>query len=109
MSTDEPDDRTGPAPHPPAVPAPAQQPEVLDAEIVGDPEGTPQSGYDERGVPSFDFVRDRIEQRAATAVGAQELDAESAPGRTAEQQFAEREEAGRDRLEATRRQMRGEG
>jgi hypothetical protein len=108
MSTEEP---TGTPSRDPAVPSPterAEPAEVLDAEIVGDADGTPHSGYDERGVPSFDFVRERIEQRTATALGAQELDAESPAGRTLEQQQADREEAGRDRLEAIRRQMRGE-
>ena len=80
--------------------------EPIDAEIVEEPL-TP-TGYTDAGVPTFDYVRDRIENRSATSVGASELASESAQGRTVEQQMAERDKAGRDKLEEIRRQMRGE-
>jgi phage shock protein A len=63
--------------------------------------------YTEDGVPTFDFVRDRIEQRAGTAIGAAELAGETPQGKSADEQLAEREQAGRDRLEQIRRAMRG--
>ncbi|GAA4013167.1 hypothetical protein GCM10022247_39790 [Allokutzneria multivorans] len=85
--------------------------EIVEAELVDiapPPPVTPQFDYDEGGVPTFDYVRDRIEGRTATAAGAAELDAVTGDSADVEQQFAEREQAGRDRLEAIRRSMRGE-
>jgi len=79
--------------------------EPNDAEIVEDPIPT---GYTDAGVPTFDYVRDQIENRHATSVGATELADESAQGRTVDQQMAERDKAGRDKLEEIRRSMRGE-
>ena len=45
------------------------------------------------GVPTFDFVRDRIEGRYATAVGSTELADESAAGRSVAQQEEDRDAA----------------
>jgi phage shock protein A len=83
--------------------------EPVDAEIV---EETPPPvipiDYTEGGVPTFDYVRDRIENRIATAGGSQELPAESGQAATLDEQLAAREKAGRDKLEEIRRAMRGE-
>jgi len=83
--------------------------EPIDAEIVEDPPPilTP-TGYTDAGVPTFDYVREQIENRHATSTGANELADESAQGRTIDQQMAERDKAGRDKLEEIRRAMRGE-
>jgi phage shock protein A len=71
-----------------------------------DPTGfTPD--YTADGVPTFDFVRDRIQQRAATADGAGVLDEETPEVRDLAQQEAERDAAGRARLEEIRRSMGG--
>ncbi|MFF5991200.1 hypothetical protein [Prauserella flavalba] len=75
-----------------------------------DPEHPPpavaEGDYTEGGVPNFDYVRDRIENRFATSLGATEL-AESTPeGRSLDEQLAERERAGKERLEQIRRSMR---
>ncbi|MCT2584807.1 hypothetical protein JT362_16945 [Actinophytocola sp. S1-96] len=80
----------------------------MDAELVEDPAPTPAPAgdYTDSGVPTFDYVRDQIENRTATAAGATELAGESAPGRSVEQQFADREKAGREKLEEIRRAMR---
>ncbi|GLZ28945.1 hypothetical protein Lesp02_11350 [Lentzea sp. NBRC 105346] len=59
--------------------------------------------YTEDGVPTFDFVRDKIESRFTTGEAATELAGD--PGDVAEQ-LREREAAGRDRLEEIRRSMR---
>lgn len=100
--------------------------DVVDAEIVEIPSGSAYSAlapdYSEAGVPSLDYVRDKIEGRFATASGSAELaqaEAErSAIARaaaqqqaaiTAEQQRAAREQAGRDKLEEIRRQLHPEG
>ena len=82
--------------------------DIIEGEIVPPAPVTPQFDYDEGGVPTFDYVRDRIEGRAATAAGATELDAVTGDAADVEQQFAERERAGRDRLEEIRRSMLGE-
>jgi phage shock protein A len=60
------------------------------------------------GVPTFDFVRDRIEGRYAAARGTTELAAESAAGRSAAEQYDDREKAARERLEKIRRSLREE-
>ncbi|MDX8035317.1 hypothetical protein SK803_34340 [Lentzea sp. BCCO 10_0856] len=64
-----------------------------------------EPGYTEDGVPTFDFVRDKIEGRHLTSEAATELAGD--PQHT-QDQFEQREEAGRDRLEEIRRSLRGE-
>jgi len=76
--------------------------------------GTPVAGpavpgpdYSAAGVPSLDYVRDKIEGRYAHSLGATEL-AEGIPEvRSFEEQAAKREEAARDKLEEIRRSLRG--
>ncbi|HEY2224766.1 hypothetical protein [Actinomycetospora sp.] len=75
--------------------------------VVGDPVAPVSTDYTAEGVPTFDFVRDRIEGRAATAEGRGVLDAETPEGRTLAQQEADRDAAARDRLEQIRRSMGG--
>jgi phage shock protein A len=71
------------------------------------PEATePDPGFDSAGVPTFESVRDKIEGRYATAQGAAELDAETAEGRSVEEQYEERERAAAERLEEIRESMR---
>jgi hypothetical protein len=64
--------------------------------------------YTNDGTPTFDYVRDRIEGRFATSQGAAELTDNTAQATSIEDQFAAREQAGRDRLEEIRRSMRKE-
>jgi phage shock protein A len=61
--------------------------------------------YTEDGVPTFDFVRDKIESRNLTTEAAAEL---AGDPQNTQDQFDRREEAGRDRLEEIRRSLRGE-
>jgi hypothetical protein len=81
----------------------------LDAEIVADATTTlppsPVPDYDERGVPSLDHVREKIETRYATSIGAAELAENTAGARGVEEQEAERERAGKAKLEEIRRSM----
>ncbi len=56
-------------------------------------------------MPSFDYVRDTIEGRYATALGTTELAEESAAGRSADEQFEAREKAAKERLEQLRRSL----
>ena len=65
---------------------------------------TPSGDYVD-GVPTFDFVRDKIESRYATAAGSTELAEESAAGRTVAQQQEDRDAKARERLEEIRRSM----
>jgi phage shock protein A len=91
---------------------------VIDAELVEDdtavevssapPPVVAPGDYTAAGVPNFDYVRDRIENRVGTSVGAAELAEETPEGKSVEDQFAAREKAGADKLAAIRRSMRGE-
>jgi len=88
---------------------------VLDAEIVepakdlttAPPPVVPAGDYNESGVPSFDYVRDRIETRVNTGIGSAELTDATPEAKTVEDQFEARKKAGRDKLEEIRRSMRG--
>lgn len=70
--------------------------------------GQPDPGYDSSGVPTFDFVREKIESRYGTAIGATELDAQSPTGRSIEDQYEERQRAAADRLAQIRESMRSD-
>ena len=66
---------------------------------------TPPSPDYADGVPTFDFVRDKIEGRYTTALGSTELAEESAAGRSVAQQEEDRDAAARERLEQIRRSL----
>jgi phage shock protein A len=68
--------------------------------------GQPDPGYDSDGVPTFESVREKIETRYTTAQGAAELDAETAEGRSVEEQYEERQRAAAERLAQIRESMR---
>lgn len=74
---------------------------MLDGELV---QPIP-TDYIEGGVPTFDYVRDRIERRAAVADGSIEPAPETA---SIDEQIAERDPAARDKLEEIRRSLRKE-
>ncbi|MCO1660851.1 hypothetical protein [Pseudonocardia humida] len=100
-------------------PQPADRPDdtgddgVVDAEIVPTPappapvppQATPAPDYDQHGVPSLDYVRDKIEGRYATSLGTAELAGETAAGRSIEQQEAERADKAKAKLEEIRRSL----
>lgn len=73
------------------------------------PDETPGTDYTEGGLPTFDYARDRIEQRIATSIGAAELPDEAAAAATVDEQFAARERAGKDKLAEIRRAMGKDG
>ncbi|MFR9804393.1 hypothetical protein ACL02T_19200 [Pseudonocardia sp. RS010] len=88
--------------------------EPIDAEIVetapmpvapAAPDTPAATGYTDEGVPTLDYVRDKIEGRAATAAGWQELTGDSEAGREVEERFAEREQKAKDKLEEIRRSL----
>lgn len=66
----------------------------------------PDPGYDDTGVPTFDSVREKIENRYQTSIGAGELDAETPEGRSAEEQYRKRQQAAEERLAQIRESMR---
>jgi phage shock protein A len=66
----------------------------------------PDPGYDSAGVPTFESVREKIETRYGTSLGAAELAAETPEGRDVEEQYEERQRAAAERLAQIRESMR---
>lgn len=64
-------------------------------------------GYTAGGVPTFESIRDKVEQRFGTAAGMGELDRQTPAGRSTEEQWQAREKAARERLEQIRRSVHG--
>jgi phage shock protein A len=62
-------------------------------------------GYTSSGVPTFESVREKIETRYETSIGAAELDAESPEGGELEEQYQARERAAAERLAQIRESM----
>lgn len=90
-----------------------KEPEILDAEIVEDtapvpPVEVPEPDYSESGVPSFDHVRERIEQRYTTSIGATELAGIGGKEDVAslDKKIADRDKAAKDKLAEIRRAMK---
>ncbi|KAA1250668.1 hypothetical protein F0Q45_08500 [Mycobacterium simiae] len=63
------------------------------------------AGYDSAGVPTFESVREKIESRYAAALGAAELDAETAGGQAVEEQYERVLRAAAERLAQIRESM----
>jgi hypothetical protein len=117
-------DVTPAGPETPNVPDVPPGPDIPDVPPI-DPEPSPDSdigpgggvrapsieevtGYTEQGVPTFESVRERIEQRAGAAIGSEELARESAAGRSLEEQYEDRQKAAADKLAEIRRSMQPE-
>jgi phage shock protein A len=66
------------------------------------------TGYTPGGVPTFESVREKIETRYGTAIGATELASETPEGRSVEEQYEERQRAAAERLEQIRESMHSE-
>jgi len=79
-----------------------EEPKIPPSEADVDP------GYTDSGVPTFDSVREKIESRYETSIGAKELDAETPEGREVEQQYEARQRAASERLAQIRESMRDE-
>ncbi|MDQ3577223.1 MAG: hypothetical protein M3443_06410 [Actinomycetota bacterium] len=85
-----------------------EDPNVVDAEVVVEPVSGLRPDYSEDGVPSFGYVRDKIDNRVTTADGSVELAGLGGTGpdvKSLDEQLAEREEAGRAKLAEIRRAM----
>ena len=80
--------------------------EPIDAEIV--PEhapAPPATDYTDGGVPTLDYVRDKIEGRYATALGMEELVGETEQARSLAEQEAARKKAAEEKLAEIRRSL----
>jgi phage shock protein A len=77
------------------------EPEIPDA-------AQPEPGYDSAGVPTFESVREKIESRYGTSLGAAELAAETSEGHRIEEQYEERQRAVAERLAQIRESMRSD-
>ncbi|MVU83169.1 hypothetical protein GPX89_38760 [Nocardia sp. ET3-3] len=75
------------------------------------PAGIPSApgigGYTNTGVPTFESVRDKVEQRYGTSQGMGELDRQTPVGRSVEEQWDARAKAARERLEQIRKSVHG--
>ena len=94
-----------------ATPAAVKPTEPKPAEATPATPTPPQpvdTGYTPSGVPTFESVREKIETRYGTAIGATELDAESPEGRTIEEQYDARQRAADERLAEIRKSMHPE-
>lgn len=100
----EPLPEDAPAADAPVVPATAIEPIPVDPIPVApeDPDYTPG------GVPTFDFVREKIETRYGTSLGAAELDAATPEGRSVDEQYEARQRAAAERLAQIRAAMKSE-
>jgi phage shock protein A len=68
----------------------------------------PDPEYDSAGVPTFESVREKIESRYGTSLGAAELAAETPEGQQIEEQYEERQRAAAERLAQIRESMRSD-
>ena len=70
------------------------------------PAPVPDTGYTPAGVPTLEGVREKIESRYGTALGATELAEETPEARSAAEQFDKRQKAAEEKLEEIRASMR---
>jgi phage shock protein A len=93
-----------------STPEPESPDEAVAAETT--PAPTPaepvDTSYTPGGVPTFESVREKIETRYGTAIGASELAADTPEGRTVEEQYDARQRAAAERLAEIRKSMHPE-
>lgn len=70
------------------------------------PVSEPDTGYTAAGVPTLEGIRDKIETRYGTALGATELAGDTPEARAAGEDYAAREKAAAARLEEIRASLR---
>ena len=94
------DETTDPAP---AAPVPSTTASTTPAPAA--PVTAPDTGYTDAGVPTLEGVREKIETRYGTALGATELAEETPEARTAAKQYEDHQKAAADKLEEIRASM----
>jgi hypothetical protein len=102
---DEPDTEQVPVDSEPAEPEEATAEALEPTPPAPPPAAAADTGYTPGGVPTFESVREKIETRYGTAIGATELAAETPEGRSVEDQYEERQRAAAERLEQIRKSM----
>ena len=102
---DEPTPEPDPAVEGEVVDDIALQPDTPPPTSAAAPVEPADTGYTPSGVPTFESVREKIETRYGTSIGAAELDAESPEGRTVEEQYEARQRAAAQRLAQIRESM----
>ncbi|MCF6390269.1 hypothetical protein L2K20_25125 [Mycobacterium sp. MBM] len=82
--------------------------EPLDPEIVAaDPVPVQvDPDYSESGVPTLDYVREKVENRWGNAIGAAELAEDTPEGRSVAEQYDARQRAAAERLAQIRESMK---
>lgn len=101
--------------HPPQRPAEDQQavsepaPAVTSSTFPASVAEAPDTGYTEDGVPTLEGVREKIEARYGTALGATELAEETPEGRAAAERYEAVQKAAAEKLEEIRASMRKPG
>ena len=91
----------------PTTPATESEAEKSAASTPLPPVPTPtlDTGYTDAGVPTLDGVRDKIETRYGTALGATELAEETPEVRTAAEQYEAQHKAAVEKLDEIRASM----
>ena len=89
------------------VPATPESEPVIASPTVATPDLDP--GYTAAGVPTLEGVREKIEKRYATALGAVELAADTPEGRTVAEQYDARAKAAAAKLDEIRAAMQDPG
>ena len=92
----------------PTAPATESEAEKSAASTPLPPVPTPNidTGYTDAGVPTLDGVREKIESRYGTALGATELAEETPEVRTAAEQYEAQHKAAVEKLDEIRASMR---
>ena len=85
---------------------PEKKPSSAASDPVPDPVPEPDTGYTPAGVPTLEGVREKIETRYGTALGATELAEETPEARSAAEKFDKRQKAAEEKLEEIRASMR---
>lgn len=67
-----------------------------------------ETGYTAGGVPTFDYVREKIETKFGTSIGSAELASETPEARRVEEQYEARQKAATDRLAQIRESMKND-
>ncbi len=104
MADDPPAPEPGPAPDA-EMATDRQPPPAADPLLPTVAPPAPETGYTPSGVPTLEGVRDKIETRLGTALGATELAEDTPEARTAAERYESRQQAAAEKLEEIRASM----